>query len=194
MGADKALTGFYAPVFCGKFFSLFIRRAPMAGLIGQLIEVLNGQVENYDALLVLSERKKSAVISNDAESLQKITADENFIVGRLQRLEKNRAATMKDIGVVLNVPGDGLTLTQLCGLIQNQAEHEPLSNLVAGIKTKLDELKSINAQNKALIENSLEYINYSVNVIHSSIEQDKRFYDTSGQEIGPAGSFFDARQ
>lgn len=166
----------------------------MAGLMEQLIDVLSTQLANYDVLLALSESKKDAIISNEAEGLQKITSEENTLVGRVQKLDKSRISIMREIGVVLNIADKNYTLTHLSELIKGQAEYDTLIELITGTKERLDKLKLLNNQNKTLLENSLEYIDYSVNVMRSSVDAGKRFYNTSGDEIGPVGGFFDARQ
>lgn len=166
----------------------------MAGLMEQLIGVLDTQLANYDALLALSESKRDIIINNEAEKLQKITSEENTLVGKVQKLDKSRVSIMREIGVVLNIADKNYTLTHLSELIKGQAEYNTLIDLINGTKERLEKLKMINTQNKTLLENSLEYVDYSVNVLRSSVDAGKRFYDTSGDEIGPGGGFFDAKQ
>ncbi|MDR1687565.1 MAG: flagellar protein FlgN [Clostridiales bacterium] len=166
----------------------------MAGLMEQLLDVLSNQAEIYDVLIDLSEKKKAVIIENSAEGLQKITSEENSYIGKVQKLDKVRVATMKEIGIVLNIKDKDYTLTHLCELVKNQPDYERLSNLIGETRSKLEQLRQINDQNKNLIENSLDYIEYSVNVLRSSLEPEKRFYDSSGSEIGQSTGFFDAKQ
>jgi len=166
----------------------------MAGLMEQLIGVLSDQLPNYDALISLSELKKDIIVANNAEALQKITSEENTIVGRAQKLDKNRMALMHEIGIVLNITDTAYTLTDLCELIKGQDEYDTLLGLIETSREKLDALREINNQNKELIQNSLDYIDFSVNVMRSQVHPDKQFYNTSGDEIAPGSGFFDAWQ
>ena len=166
----------------------------MAGLMERLVGVLTDQLSNYDALIGLSEIKKDVIVSNDAESLQKITSEENAVVGRVQKLDKSRVSIMADIADVMDIREADYTLTDLCELIKEQDEYETLCGIVKSTREKLEELKAINTKNKELVENSLDYIDFSMNVMRSSIVPEKRFYNTSGDEIAPGSGFFDARQ
>jgi len=166
----------------------------MAGLITQLTDCLTDQIANYDALIALSEIKKDIIINNDAETLSKITSEENAIVGKLQKLEKTRMSVMREIGIVLDIKNENYTLTDLCASMEGQAEQDILRGLISDLREKLGTLRAINTQNKTLVENSLEYIDFSVNVMRSSADPEKKFYNTAGDEIVPGTGFFDARQ
>jgi flagellar biosynthesis/type III secretory pathway chaperone len=160
----------------------------------QLTDILANQISGYDSLIALSEIKKDIIVSNDAEALQKITSEENAVVGRVQKLDKNRLAVMNEIAIVLNIQNPDYTLSDLCELIKEQDEYNLLVDLTNDTREKLIKLKAINTQNKVLIENSLEYIEYSVNVMRSSLEPNKSFYNTAGEQIVPGTGFFDVRQ
>ncbi|GHU51503.1 hypothetical protein AGMMS49975_05110 [Clostridia bacterium] len=165
----------------------------MAGLMDELVVTLETQLELYRELLKVSKEKKDVIVKNDTKTLQRLTSEENTIVGKLHKLDKKRIGTMFEIGTVLNIPDREYTLSALCGLLQksNKRDYERLFPLTDDTRSVLEELKNSNTHNKTLIENSLEYIEFSVNLIRTS---DKKFYDTRGEEIGLKSGFFDAKQ
>ena len=153
----------------------------MASLIHQLLEILNEQATRYEELLGLSEEKRDVVISNDVESLQKITHLENLIVSQNQKLERKRVAVTEDMATVLDQKADELTLSALIELLKDQEEQADLTAARDRIKKTLDALSEINTQNELLIKNALDYTEYSLNVIRSSISQAPAYYSSTGE-------------
>jgi flagellar biosynthesis/type III secretory pathway chaperone len=89
---------------------------------------------------------------------------------------------MADIALVLNQAEDDLTLTKLSGLLEGQSESKELSEIRDRFKTIMEELSEVNKQNDILIRNAMEYNDYAINIIRSSM----------GQAIPPqAGSGYD---
>jgi flagellar biosynthesis/type III secretory pathway chaperone len=166
----------------------------MAGLMQQLIGVLEEQTGYYSQLCELSAEKNEVIIVNDVQSLQKITSLENIIIGRLQRLDKNRLSIMKDIAMVLNRDENDLTLGKLAELIAGQPEHDTLVSVTERIRSAAHSLKSINDQNRILIDSSLEYIDFSVNVMRSAMDSGPSLYSPTGESIDGSKSFFDAKK
>lgn len=167
----------------------------MASLIDELIITLKDQVRNYEELLILSEEKKSIIMKNDIETLQKVTAAESTIIGRNQRLENKREECVKNISIVLNQDFKELTITKISELIKNQKEYDELVKTRNNLKEVLESLKVRNDQNKTLIESSLDYIDFSVNLIRSDGSKDQVYYSQKEGEVFQQGkNLFDAKQ
>ena len=165
----------------------------MPGLIYELIDTLNRQIVHFDELIALSAEKKELIIKNDTDELSKLTTNENAITGKLLKLDKTRASLMEDIANVIGRP-KGMTLSELSEAMRTQAEYEEISGLTEITKEKLKILRMMNDQNKILIDNSLEYISFTINAIRSSLLPEKAIYSSDGEELGTRQSFFDAKQ
>lgn len=165
----------------------------MASLIEELLATLEEQKENYADLLVLSEEKINVIAKNDIEMLTKITKAESVIVGSNQKLDKKREECVKNIGIVLNHNPDELTLTKIANLINNLDEKSAILKIKDELEKILVSLKSKNEINNQLIESSLDYVDFSVNLMRQAakgevtlseigeIKQDnKNLYDTKG--------------
>ena len=163
----------------------------MAGLINNLIEVLRGQVELYQQISALSARKKEFIIKNDIESLRKIVGEENMVVPRVIRGDKERERIIKDICTVLNKKEEDMTLSYLVTLMENQPEHAELEEIVDKTKVAVHELNDINEANKALIENALEFIDYNINLLHSTFADMPAGYGSNYEDVGEQKSFLD---
>jgi len=154
-----------------------------------LIELLRLQLALYDELLELSRQKKSFLLKNDLGAIQKATARENVLVGKLQKTERERETTASNLAVRLCIPSNGLTLAKLTSQIEDASIRNQLDALRARLRSAMDELKSLNAQNKALIDQHLEYIDFSMNLLYGSVSGPVY----AGTEEIPGQVFFDAR-
>lgn len=140
----------------------------MAGLINELMDIMGGMANVISELTELSRSKKEIVINDQTSALKQITAQENTLVGRYQKLERTAEAHIKDISTVLNTRGKKLTLGMLGDIIKEQDDYPAYMEVYKRLKTGIEELKTLNDQNRVLINNALEYIDYSVNVIRST--------------------------
>ena len=165
----------------------------MAGLLYELMDTLEKQLVLFDGLIAFAAEKKDVILKNDTADLSRLTADENPVVMKIQKLDKTRAALMSDIANVLGKDA-GLTLTGLCECIRSQPEYERLYALTVQTREKIEELKLLNDQNKILVDSSLEYINFTINAIRSSLMPEQTIYAADGEELGVRRSFFDAKQ
>ena len=169
----------------------------MAGLINELLVVLNDQAENYENLLGLSQEKHEVLVQNDVKSLQKITNVENIIVGNNQKLEKKRVKIIRDISMVLGRKEDEMTLTLLAELIKQQEEYAPLVEVSQRLRSVVDQLKEANESNKTLLALSLDYVEFTMNLIRgaSSDGVPDNYITSSNLGLGDSGSaLFEAKQ
>lgn len=165
----------------------------MAGLINQLIDVLNQQNEIFENLVELSVNKKNVLIKNNVEALKEITDSESSLVNKNSRLDKKRIQCFKDIASVLNIHDD-ITLSSLIEIIKNQKEAETLKDIRNKTKNLMETLKKNNDENRQLLQYSIEHVEYSMNVIRTAFTNEPCYYDSSGQEISYGKGLFDAKQ
>lgn len=163
----------------------------MAGLINELLNILKDQTKSYDELLVLSREKRRVIIENDVDMLSKITQAENSIIGQTQKAENRRIEVMGDIATVLGQNKDELTLTKLAELIKDQDEHDELVASGKALKATLDELKSENDRNSVLIQSSLDYIDFTVNLVRQAATASDPYINQRKSTPGEDKGFFD---
>ncbi len=152
----------------------------MAGLVNELISAIEKQLGFYEDLLGLSLEKKTVIIENDTKTLEKITYLETIICNKIQKLDHTRLVLMRDIRSVLNVTDPTFTIAQLIEKLEGQKEQEDLKKLSERVEKTLHELKAVNDHNQVLINNSLTYIDYSMNLIRGAVEKSgaEGFFDT----------------
>lgn len=140
----------------------------MASLMENLIDILNEQYEAYSVLVDLSRKKTPIIVSGSLEELQAITDEEQNAVNAVNAVDRKRLEIMADIANVLNQNDKTLKLSDLVTLINTRPEEqakleEARKKLIAVGK----DLKTVNERNKELLENSLEMIDFDLNLIQA---------------------------
>ncbi len=165
----------------------------MAGMINDLLEVLNMQAQTYEELYGLSQEKKDAIVKDEIDELQKITNLENILLTQHQRTEKKRVQLMEDIASVLGSKEKDIDLGSLAELMEGQDEQAGINQVRARIREALGKLALVNELNTSLIGSALEYIEYSINVMQSSVNQELATYSVQGGKLKEDGDLFDIR-
>ena len=167
----------------------------MAGIIINLIETIKEQISLYEILLESTKEKKRAVIENNIDLINKLNDDDNITVGRIMKLDKKREELFRDIAFVLNKEMKGITITKIIEYIKGQPEEEEVTRLKEKMTSLLSEINDLNEKNKKLIGYAIEQIDFSMNLVRSTLSNEPSYYDTMGNEIlSDNKRLFDAKQ
>lgn len=166
----------------------------MASLIKELIETLTEQNNIYQSLLDVASKKKVAIIENKIPNLQDFVKEENVLIGRNQRLDKKRIEIFKDISMVLG-KNEELSLKDIISYMKGQEGENELIAIRENMLEVLPKLKSLNDQNQELLTISMDYVDFSINMIRASGGNSPTYYDSLGNEINTLDKkMFDAKQ
>jgi len=166
----------------------------MAGMITQLVEIMNEQAERYNELLGLSFEEKDILINNEVEELQKLTNLKNIVVTQNNRLEKKRIALVESIAEAMGRTDKDIDLAKLVEIIGDQPEAEQLETIGKQLKETLHKLKEANDLNRQLLESSIEYLEYSINMVRSSVNPEPLEFPDRGANGRNVYSAFDTTQ
>lgn len=168
----------------------------MAGLIHDLIEVLDDQKECYAGLLTLAKYKTDSIVNREMAFLEDVLKREQEFIGRSARLEKNREQILQDISNVLNINYRELTISSLVlKLDKTPKQQVKLKKLRDELLTIIEEIKRQNKTNEGLLNQSLEFIDFTLHAIQSMNTQPAPGYEDQGHDRGQESkSFFDAKQ
>lgn len=163
--------------------------------IQRLIDALNQLVDVHQTMLASGQAKKEAIMKDDIESLIQIMNQESRMMKRIAALEEERVAACqvflqeKGIKSALN-----LTITELARLVFDPEEKKALLHTQKALSKTLNELKFINDLNQKLIEQSLAFVNYSMDLLGASPMQEATYKPPTDKPTGSKGpGFFDAR-
>lgn len=172
----------------------------MASLIENLIEVLDKESSEYEELLGLSMKKTPVIVAGNLDELQKITDEEQVVVSRIGQLEKTRVQVMKDIANVMNKDVTKLKLVDLIQMLSGRpAESGKLAELHDRLKEVTANMQRVNGQNRELIANALEMVEFDMNLLQSvktapeTANYNKGAY-INGAVMGVGQGGFDAKQ
>lgn len=172
----------------------------MASLMENLIDILEKESSEYDKLLGLSQEKTPIIVSGNLENLQKITDEEQELVVKVNSLEKMRLEVVADIANVLNKDVATLKLADIIALLDKRpAEQQALARAYDRLKAIVQGLKRANEQNRELLNNALEMVEFEMNLLQATkaapetANYNKGAY-SAGDTMGVPGGGFDAKQ
>lgn len=140
----------------------------MASLIEELIMVLGDEEKLYGEIIPIAEKKTQIIVNNDLQSLTGITDEEQKLVGKISKLEKKRQEVLRNIGIVMNKKESELNFITIIDLLNGQEkEQEELRRLHDKLKRTVSDLSLINERNQMLIKQSVEMIDFDINLLQS---------------------------
>ena len=163
-----------------------------------LTQVLENETVEYKKLTELSENLKEALIESDVAAVEQLTAAQEEVSNEIQSLEYKRVRIMNDIAVVLNKKPEELKVSMLEETLAGQpALREKLAAVRTELKQTMDELKRVNHTNQTLLRQSMELLEFDLNLFRSMRQAPEtanynRSAVNTGDLLGSRG--FDAKQ
>lgn len=136
----------------------------MEQLLSQLESILENEAILYSQILSIGKQKTDIIIKGRVTELAKLVEQEQEIVSRLAKLELSRDNVSSLIHKELKLPNKEITLTELMSHIQGSHAND-LKQRQEKLLDILRQLKEVNDSNGKLINHSLEYIDFSINVL-----------------------------
>ncbi len=134
-------------------------------------------------------------MDNNVDALTKVMTKEARLIKKSSELDEEReqaaADFLKEKGIRSKL---NLTITEMTRLVFDLTEKQDLQLAQRQLSDTLIELKHLNSINKDLLEQSLTFIDYSLNLFMSEPEDDMVYRNP--METAPAQkprSFFDTR-
>lgn len=171
----------------------------MASLMEELIDTLNSEEELYRKIIPVEEEKTRAVIANDLNSLEDITVREHDLVDQVAALESKRERVAADIATVLGKNSQTITLEEIAQALKNQPDdRKQLQRVHDRLKQTVARLQEVNDQNRVLLQESMQMIEFNMNVMRSTrMSSGSSNYASDASEVAgmaPQHAMFDAKQ
>lgn len=170
----------------------------MASLMEDFVDILEKENTEYERLTELSTEKRQIIIEGNIPALEDITGREQEITSNLKNLENKREQVVKDMAIVLSKDPKELTITNMIAFLNKQPEEQQrLQSIRERLKTTLEQMADINAQNDVLLNQALEMVEFDLTLFKSmrqaptTANYDKQANNT-GDVLGSRG--FDAKQ
>lgn len=171
----------------------------MNELIVALCTVLQNEAVVYKKDFDIAERKKQQIINNNLDEIKKLNLEEQNVFYNIVDLEGEREKIVKNIAKNLGKDPKQLTITEIITVLTNSEMVvdkkiiSKLQDLKEELNRVIDDIKKINDLNKMLINSSLEYIDFSINLFMGSTDQG--IYGNRGQynEMNIQNKMFDRK-
>ena len=161
-------------------------------MINELILVLDQEAKVYDDILKISKNKTNIIVEGKVSDLESIVKMEQALVLQMARIETMREKLVDKLSKELNIKPSETTITEILRHVKS-TEAEKLKDCQLNMTNVLSDLKKTNELNSKLIKNSLDFINFSINLI-SAVDIGTNNYGTGGQtNDSKKRNFFDMK-
>lgn len=160
--------------------------------IEQLKNTLIKENELYTGVLKLAEEKTKVIVANDMKKLENITKREQQYIMSMGTFEKLRRSILTNIAEELNI--EEITSVSELILFIDEAVGSEIDSLRNDLLKTIDDLKTVNEGNEKLINQSLQYINFNLEILTHSPEDGNKYSNKAveNKEIKPI-NFFDMK-
>lgn len=129
-----------------------------------LVSLMSEIVEIYQAIVAISRQKKKALVSADVKELSQLTKQEEALILQIGKLEAARERIVGDLASVYALKTEELNLSKAKELAGGEVSVQ-LEDLERQLVAITSELAPLNKLNTKLIQQSLNYINYNLNLL-----------------------------
>ena len=157
-----------------------------ADSINELINVLDQEAKVYEDILKLSKYKTGIIVEGKVAELENIVRLEQSLVIQIGRFEDKREELVANLYEQLKIDQQNLSLSELINSLNDAEAAKTLRVCQQELTKTIRELKNKNNLNAKLIKNSLEYIDFSINLFASVY--------TEGDNYGSTGTLGDTKK
>ena len=160
--------------------------------LNKLLEILDNQAKIYHDLLDISKNKTDIIVEGKVQGLEKLTKVEQTLILKMSDLENQLEKNVKPLVEELEIKEENVTISILLNYLQGENKKR-LEELRENIFSVINEFEHVNKLNSKLIQNSLEYINFSINLFSNVNADGSGSYQHDGEVNTRKSSFFDVK-
>lgn len=161
----------------------------------ELIRVLNEMVAQHRELLERAEKKKDTLISGSIHELASIVQQESHGIESIAELDEQRKRWVQEYLQGRGFVSEPVPLSDLIQWVDDEDVRKQLIESGQALESAVFELKEINDMNQQLLEQSLSYVNHSLDIMTEQPEVNATYQNPiSGQKGKGSGQrFFDTK-
>lgn len=138
-------------------------REKAEGLLEELLQVMKEQRRVLGLLLDLETKKRASLVKVDLKELEKIVVSEELLVAEAGEIEERRYRVSCSLAEEMGLIPEEVSISGLRDLFPCQAEG--IEAVRQELQEILGELQELNQQNYDLIQQSLQYVDFAINLI-----------------------------
>lgn len=140
--------------------------------MNRLYEVLDNLVNLHRALYTLAVQKKDVLIKGDIDALNQITQQEQKLIKAVNATESARVQIVQDIFHEKGLSLTEHTLLELMKTLTGVEEKSRLKEYREELIRIVSELREANELNQQLLEQSLSFVNHTLDLLTDTPEDD----------------------
>ncbi|MDI6869869.1 MAG: flagellar protein FlgN [Bacillota bacterium] len=161
--------------------------------VATLLRLLDEEAARYTMLLQLARRKADLLSSRaDAAEIEAVANEEASLIDEVLPLERDRLAVMRRLAASLEDKVPQLTVSALCARLPGDVSHR-LSRATASLSATLEELRTVNRLNAALLQQELALVNFSLDLLTNTAGRGTYANPAGTPPAGGCPAFLDAR-
>ncbi len=163
----------------------------MTKKVSQLILALHKEEEIYEDIIELSKKKQDAILNKDLDVLNDIVRKEETFAISLVKLEEIRTGIINELIKDNNL----MEVKEITDLYPFMKDHEirDIDSIRKKLKSTVDILAQKNELNEKLIEQSIEKIEFDLNVLTMVGEGSVNYQENAGDKDVERKSIFDRK-
>ncbi|KNY28629.1 FlgN family protein [Pseudobacteroides cellulosolvens ATCC 35603 = DSM 2933] len=143
-------------------------------IFNELINVLDQEFNIYSDIYKISKEKTTVIVEGKVDELEKMVQAEQKLIIKVTQIENQREIITYKISKALQMKLDEITLSALIDNAEGPVK-DKLKERQQGLKKLVSKLVELNDLNSRLIKNSLDYIDFSINLCSASKSQDNNY-------------------
>lgn len=162
--------------------------------VADIVQTLDEQMELYGQLLETANEKTPVLVQNEVDKLNGILQKERKLIAKAEQLEQTRILQTHRHFASLGYVSRMNTLRELIQSVHQPELKQRLMERQHSLSTVLDELRRCNELNQKLIQQSLAFINYSIDLVIDDPAEDVVYqHPQKNNGSGGRNGIFDTR-
>jgi hypothetical protein len=137
-----------------------------------LKQCLESLLTEHEALLDLAEQKKQVLVHGPMNIFSSLVTKEMQRVNRIKNLENERQQLLGESLKTMGIQDTDLSMWEWIQLLKDVVERQTFTQLREQLRNTLVTLKQMNELNQKLIQQSLDYVNYSMDLYMGTREKE----------------------
>lgn len=161
-------------------------------MFDRLIEVMDKEKSIYEGILELSNKKTDIIVGGKVSELEGVTKLEQSMILKIGKLEEEREELILKL---VDKNQDELSSVTLNSLIKKapKAQAKQLKECGRQLEAVIKKLSEANSLNSKLIKSSLDYIDFSINVLTTAASPDNTYGNAGLSNDAKKRNFFDMK-
>jgi flagellar biosynthesis/type III secretory pathway chaperone len=131
----------------------------------KLKQTLSNMVDAHQQLLQLAKEKRAFLIEGNVSKLEVVIGKESKYTEIIRKLDEQREQQVQQFMLEKSCVDGTYTMGKLIEMVDNLQEKYYFSSITENLKGIVHEISQLNKNNQQLIQMTLSYIQYSINIL-----------------------------